>query len=311
MKHDTFKGSDPANHELLKELRTIMIGSMNASHEAIAELDRKGLATQEVKTNQFGERALAADVASEDVMIEKFGEASCPVLVISEEHKPTELHSEIEAPRILVVMDGLDGSGNKGKDNNYGVMCAVFENDTPRYNECLIAAIGLPNGDILLAERGKGVVLIKKSGGEERQFTDQTASLDQAVQPVVFADKTPTNKGDKLHEFFRLNTILADQLEVNMGVASGRSGSIAGNIVKVAKGEAALDIGATRKGNLEYATAWLVINEAGGVIETFDGDRWKDLGGQEFLSYGQQDHVPVVMSANPMVAEQFRNAMNF
>ena len=66
-------------------------------------------------------------------------------------------------------------------------------------------------------------------------------------------------------------------------------------------GEADLVLECTRKGNLEIATAYGLITEAGGVMVTADGE---DLGKQRYFEYGQREEefLPVITAATKELA---------
>ena len=294
--------------ELLSEAQEAVVGGLLGSYALYRQLGPAGTELLD-QVNVYGERPVQLDVASEAALLAALADMPVPVTVRSEEHGTRELNAESEGPRLLAVMDGLDGSSVYRRDwehGRFGTMFAIFDNDNPTYDDFLAAGIMLhASGTLLLAVRGQRLQAIQVDSGEyTAPTTDDTALLRPGV--VAYADKADVPDNHPLHDYFALNTTMADHIEVVTGVETVRSGSTAANVAAVAMGEAVLDLGATRKGNLEYATAWAIIKAAGGVMETIDG---RSLGERRFLELGQRSHKPIIIAANESVAAQVREAL--
>ncbi len=288
--------------ELLEQATQIVINGLTATYNVHETLGPDGVEAK--LQNRFGETALAADVNAEAVLIDALHTMGRPVLVHSEEHGIFEINTGLAGQRLLAVMDGLDGSSVYQKERGtgrYGTMFALFENDNPNYADYVAAGIMLHSqATLLLAVRGQSLRAINlKSSETSYPRTDKQARLVPGA--VVFTEKATAPEGSSLYDYFRLNTALAERIETGAGLQTRRSGSTAGNVSAVALGEAAMDVSATRKGNLEFATAFPVVTAAGGVVETIDGE---DLGDKSFLDFGQRTHVPVIVAANRAVADQ-------
>ena len=73
------------------------------------------------------------------------------------------------------------------------------------------------------------------------------------------------------------------------------------NYIDLIDGNVEVVIEGTRKGNLEIATAYPLVKEAGGVIVTIDG---KSLGNKSYLNYGQKEHNPVISVCTTQLAHE-------
>jgi fructose-1,6-bisphosphatase/inositol monophosphatase family enzyme len=156
-------------------------------------------------------------------------------------------------------------------------------------------------GEMLIAKRGGGLMIVNLKT-QETSAPKANSEMQLNKDAIVFADESKVDASHNLYTFFSLNTMMADKLRATLGIESHRSGSTAANIVAVATGNAALDIGATRKGNLEFASGYAIIYSAGGVMETVSG---KDIGDELFLEFGQKEHLPVIVAANKHIAQRF------
>ena len=300
---------DPIKPEILRNVEIAVRRGLIHSFQLHEELGERG--TDKQQTNSFGETALLMDIYSEQVMMDALRELPYRFLVRTEEHGEVEINPEADGPCYLVVMDGLDGSSVYDKERgtgNYGPMFVIYDNDDPTYEEYMVAGVmNLSTGEMLIAAKGKDLASENLRTGEQSKVrANADATLDENA--VVFADATEVDEDHNLHGFFTLNGNMAGKLHDELGVRSYRTGSTAANIMAVAKGEAVLDIGATRKGNLEFASAYAIIKASGGVMQTVGGE---DLGKLKFREFGQgeKEFIPVIAAANEEVAERFWNTM--
>lgn len=261
----------------------------------------------ETEINQFGDTQLAVDVGSERAILQVMEETGLPIDVRGEELGQLQLAEGQSGPRLLAVIDGLDGSSLYKKERgigNYGTMFALYENNNPRYDEYLAAGIMLHSAArLLLAVKGAGVRSIDVQSGDGASVTASTDNLtpDALIYTDDDASVTPDNV---LYPYFQTNLkTWAEPLRA-AGFTTQRTGSSAGYYADLALGKALVVGEATRKGNLELATAYAIVREAGGKI--LDAKTWADIGDKHFLTYGQQTHEPLVAVANQGVANQLR-----
>ena len=69
--------------------------------------------------------------------------------------------------------------------------------------------------------------------------------------------------------------------------------------VDVASGMADLALECTRKGNLEFAVAYGLINESGGVMMSIDGEYFGD---KKYLEFGQDKNIPTITASTKELA---------
>lgn len=245
------------------------------------------------KQNQFGEIALAADIEAEAVIIKNLRALSAPVRIVSEEHGALDL---VDKPKLLVVIDGLDGSTlyekNKG-DTRAGTMVAVFDGIDPLYNDYLYCGIiEHKTARLLYATYGEGCRLLELKSGETTEVhSSQTAHLDRNTR--MYLD-FPYPGTDKLFAKIlkRFKPMLAE--------------STAAAYLDVATGVADLNLESTRKGNLEAAAAFGLINESGGVIVDSKGE---SLGSRKYFEYGQFHQLPVIAASTLKLAQEAVNQL--
>lgn len=298
--HNTY----PVVPERNEQLRQVVHDGLIAVYHVHEDLGADGVNAVEI--NQFGDQAMAADVQSERVVLDTLEAAGIPAIVHSEEHGVVRVNPDIDKP-VLAVLDGLDGSSLYKKERGealYGTMFAVFENDNPTYNQYIAAGLTLPSvHKMLLAKRGEGVQVIDLETGE----TTETHASDQTLTTasLIFADGVETPADAPLHDYFQTNYDKFVAPLKQAGYETHRTGSSAAYYAQLALG-AALAVGeSTRKGNLEYATAYALIKEAGGQFVS--AETWEDIGEQPFLTYGQDRHIPHVAVANETVLNQLKD----
>jgi len=303
MNHNVFNDKDPINPELLKNAEIAVRRGLVQSYYLHEELGEAG--TEARQQNEFGDTAMAMDIFSEKVMLESLEQLPYRFLVRTEEHGELEVNEHLGGPRYLAVMDGLDGSSVYEKHRNeagYGPMFAIFSNDNPTYDDYVVSGIMmLSSGEMLIAKKGEKLVSENVRTGEK---SEPRAAQNDVLNgnAIVFADQSKVDPSNSLYKFFTLNGQVADTLHkhVNFVIPPRRTGSTAANIVDIATGEATLDIGATRKGNLEFASAYGILKAAGAVMETEGGI---DLGTKRFLEFGQDDNILVLAAANKDIAK--------
>jgi fructose-1,6-bisphosphatase/inositol monophosphatase family enzyme len=302
MNHNTL-GASPEFEE--KAIDAVHDGLIAAYH-VHEDLGADGVNAVEI--NQFGDQAMAADVQSERVVLDTLQAAGISATVHSEEHGVVEINHDLGEP-VLAVLDGLDGSSLYKKERGealYGTMFAIFENGNPTYNQYIAAGLTLPSiHKMLLATRGEGVKVVDLETGETGDVHTSTDNLTRDA--LIFADGVETPVDAPLHDYFQNNYDTFVKPLLRDGFETHRTGSSAAYYAQVAMGEALVVGESTRKGNLEYATAYALIKEAGGLFVS--AETWEDIGEQPFLTYGQDRHIAHVAVANSTVLTQLKDTL--
>jgi myo-inositol-1(or 4)-monophosphatase len=182
-----------------------------------------------------------ADISADRLILEAISERYPDSKVLSEELSP-RLDSE-SSP--VWVVDPLDGTTNFSLGLPiWGVSIAQVEDGFP-----VAAAIYFPVlKEIYTAQIGQGAWL---NGDGIRA--------------------SPSNPGNP-NTFFTCCSRTLHRYEVNLRYKTRILGSACYSICAVARGMALIGLEATPK-IWDIAASWLIVGEAGGVIETFDGSR--------------------------------------
>lgn len=258
-----------------------------------------GHATDKVRTNQFGDMAMEADIRAEESMVHVLREAGVEATIEGEEVGTLNIELGKGAVSRLVVMDGLDGSSVYPKGELCGSMIAIFEaGKEPTYGNVSAAAISLDAlGKAIIAGKDKGAFLI--------DLNDPTAAAEAIATSQgdlgsgdIFVDEVREglDPSDKLFGYFDGNRrVFGDELR-DAGFSPRRLGSSAAHYALLALGEAMIVGEATRKRNLEFPAAFRVVTEAGGSMVV--ASTRESLAHQNYYRFGQQEHVPVLTAAN-------------
>jgi fructose-1,6-bisphosphatase/inositol monophosphatase family enzyme len=291
------------------------------AYQAHEELGESGVAMQ--TKNQFGDSALLADVMCEQACIDSLqklaDDVGATITVHSEEHGQFQIEptGPSKSLKYTAVIDGIDGSAvyknSRGK-GLYGTMFALFDGDNPVYDDYLAAGLVIPSKqEILLATNGAGVSCIDaaKNMPPRQVATDAVARL--SVGTLVFVDdRFPNLQLDAKHyDYHHINQrIFGDPLRA-AGYDVVDSGSTAAYCYLIATGQALLLGDATRKGNLEYATMYAIVKEAGGVMAAFNpaAKTFEPIGQKPFISWGQDRHTPTATAANQQVLDQLQTLL--
>jgi fructose-1,6-bisphosphatase/inositol monophosphatase family enzyme len=289
--------------QLVNTAAGIVEKALLASYSTYVRLGDAGTAS--VQKNQFGDTALRGDIEAEEAVMFVLRHAKLEAKVFSEEHGEQQINLGQDLPKVTGVLDGIDGSSVYVKDREhgkYGTLLALFAGEDPSYADYLAAGIMQhATGKLLLAVRGKGLVVIDVRTGSRAQAHAKTAQSLQTGAVIAYVDNMSVDKNHPLYKYFSLNDATFAKPLRQAGIETICLGASAAYYAAVATGEADLVGESTRKGNLEIATAYGLAVEAGGVMVTIDG---KDLGPQRLLEFGQQTHIPILTAANPSVAEE-------
>jgi len=293
------------NPELERQVAEAVHNGLFAAFTVHESLGPDGVTA--MQPNQFGETALVADVKAEEAVLSALSSINARIEVISEEHGSVIINADnASGSRLLGVLDGLDGSSVYQKERGvgrYGTMFALFADENPRYADYLAAGIMEHSTHRLyLAIKGQPLECIDVITGE---VTYPTTKPEAQITPsmVALVDTTQVGTDDKLYDYFNQNGQVFTASLQKFGIQSKRTGSSAASYAAIANGEADIVGESTRKGNLEFATAYAIVTAAGGVMQTLDGT---DLGIQDFRTFGQNSHTPILTAANATLADLVR-----
>jgi fructose-1,6-bisphosphatase/inositol monophosphatase family enzyme len=277
---------------MVDESKLVELGikALEIAHKVHEELGDKGL--EPVQKNPHGETSLVGDIEAEKAVIDTFKEANIPLRIISEEHGQVDLSDN---PEFLAVLDGLDGTSvyktARGK-GRYGTMFGIFSNLNPSYEDYIFGGVMEHSSKKLYyAVKNKGGFLVEK-GKQSPLKCSTKCSLDDSTRIYVDFE---FDKG-------RNTTIIQDvYLSKLKGHNLLREKSSAIHYVDFAHDKSDLVLECTRKGNLEIAVAFVLVNEAGGVIVTIDGT---SIGKKKYLTLGQDEYIPIISASTMELARE-------
>lgn len=279
--------------------RLEMIGNL-ALLEAQNIHNQLGKSGEEViSKNQFGETALKVDIEAEKAVLRIFEEKRISIKVISEEHGIVIIGNN---PKLIGILDGLDGSGlykkQRGKAR-YGTMLGIYNSTDPSYKDYVYGGIIVPTqSKLYFASINNGAFLM--TNGKTEQIH---CFLDHKLDPKSIKICIDT-------EFDRLfgTKIFTDVAKIFSGYNLSCAKSTAIHYADLVTGDADLVFECTRKGNIELAAAFPIINEAGGVtIDQFG----QNIAYQKYLKFGQNRHLLVISASNLSLAKAVVDKLNF
>jgi len=269
-----------------KSIEELTLKALFAARRRFLELGEDGK-EQIQKENRFDETTLRADWESEEAVINVFRQEKIPITIVSEEHGKVQIS---KTQKYTAVLDGIDGTRAYTRNNGgyYGTMVGVFKGVNPSYGDYLCSGVmEHSTGSLFFAEKGKKAHLDNR----EKEFfllrCNQTTRLDERIK--IFIDS-----------YWEFNRKTFSERLVGFNVPEFKLSST-DSYLRLLLGEADLVLECTRKGNLEIATAYGLITEAGGVMVTADGE---DLGKQRYFEYGQREEefLPVITAATKELA---------
>ncbi len=268
------------------------IKALENAYKVHERLGDKGL--ESVKKNKYGDISLVGDIEAEKAVINTFREANISLRIISEEHGQVDLSDN---PKFLAILDGIDGTSvykTARGEGRYGTMFAIFSNLNPTYDDYIFSGVMEHSSKKLyFAVKNKGGFLIQKG----KQSPLKSSSIGKLKDSKIYVD-----------EFFDRNrnvTFIYDTyLSKLKGYTFLHSNSSAIHYVDLAQGKVDLVLECTRKGNLEIAVAYGLVNEAGGVIVTIDG---VSISEKKYLVLGQDEYIPIISASTIELAQELIN----
>lgn len=295
--------------ELLGIATSAVRQGLKSAFELHERLGQDG--TTEVQSNPFGDTAMRGDIESEEVLISCLESLGKHIQVHSEEHGQLEVGDRALPIELTAVIDGLDGSEVYKKQpgvGRYGTMFAILEGPNPAYKDYLAAGVMEHSTSRLIsAVKGRGLVVTNLRTGEvSNPIANQTATL--RPDSTIYIDSAKiTPDIQRYEQYYTTNKKAFAEPLTRAGYHHLRLGSSAAHFVSLATGEAELVGEATRKGSLEFATAYALVHEAQGVMVTLDGI---DIGKKIFNDFGRDEHIPILAAANDELAKQAISLIN-
>lgn len=276
----------------IERVERIGIEALQNAFATHNSLGKQGL--EVVHKNQLGETVLRGDIACEEAVLGVLEKYGLPIVVHSEEHGIKQVGDK---PRYLGVLDGIDGSGvykNEFGKGRYATMFGIFSNIDPRYKDYLFSGIiEHATKRLFYAVKRKGAFVLENGQTKPIHCRD-TKGLDPETMKIL-AD----SDFDKI---FQVN-VVGSITERLAGFDITTLHVIAAHHSSLVNGEADAVIDSTRKRNLEIATSFGLISEAGGAMVTLDGI---SLGNKKYLEFGQGqgEYIPVISAATGPLARR-------
>ena len=276
---------------LQKQLEDLGVEALKRAHEAHERLGNGGL--KRVQKNTYGDTSLVGDIEAEKAIIDTFRDANIPLRIISEEHGQVDLS---ENPQYLAVLDGLDGTNvyvSTKRTGRYGTMFGIFSNLDPTYDDYLFNGVMEHATERLyFASKDKGTFLIEDGQRSLIKCSTRRVLKNARVYINEHFDGAMNSTFFQDTYFSKLDGYPFEYLHNN---------STAIHYVDLANGAVDLVLECTRKGNLEIAAAYGLMNEAGGVTVTPDG---KSIGNKKYLVFGQDRYVALISASTIELAQE-------
>lgn len=276
----------------IERVEQISIDALKAAHVRHNDLGMDG--TVLVQKNQFGETAMRGDIEAEEAGIDVFAQSGLPIFIISEEHDSFPIG---EKPRHTAIFDGIDGSfryQNSFGTGTYATLLGVYPWPDPAYGDYLFSGMMLHGTkQLFYSVAGQGSFVLNVETGE--------------TTPVHIAGPTEVDANIRIH----LADHWPEAREVFELIYEGDYNVVPVNsysecYAEIISGAAALLLTCTGKKNLEPAAAYGFFTQAGGVMETLEGE---DLGPKKYETFGQDKRLPLIVAANRALANDLRSLL--
>jgi fructose-1,6-bisphosphatase/inositol monophosphatase family enzyme len=285
------------NHQELSERETSIeaierlgIAALQNAFRAHNKLAEEGL--KDIPVNPY-RTTIKGDMKAELAVIDTLVNGDFLFLIHSEENGIVKIKNGDRPLEYLAVLDGIDGTKsykeNFGK-GRYATLFGIFSKTDPTYNDYLFSGImEHATGKLFYAVKGKGAFVLK-----DRVKT----RIHCSTKDVLDSGNSVINADTNFDSAFHVHVVgeVADKLpgfDIRLDDSSGA------HYANLAFGAVDAVIECTRKDNLEMAAAYGLVVESGGIMVTLDGKSWGD---QKYLTFGQDDHIPVISAANPSIA---------
>ncbi len=182
-------------------------------------------------------------------------------------------------------------------------MFAIFEGNDPKYDDYIFSGIMEHSSKRLFyAIKNEGRFITQSNVKDYPIMTSGKTTLNVGTRIQIDYDGKAQNR--KWYQFMK--DTLADKLQ---DFKLEWLGASCAYYMDVASGASDIALECTRKGNLEMAIAYGLINESGGIMMTLDG---KDIGNKKYFRFGQKpgEYIPVITAATPALADRLIHHLN-
>lgn len=274
-----------------QKLEIIANEALKAAKKAHDDL---GLAGEDaIQKNKFGDTSLRVDIEAENAVLNTFRGKNVPIKIISEEHGNVLIGNN---PQYLGMLDGLDGTGVYKKERGkgmYGTMLGVYEGVDPSYSDYIYGGIFIHSkNQLYFATKGKGGFVVEKNHKTSLHCSKKT-NLDDSV--IICADLNY----DLVYKTDVLTTLMKKFKSYNILVTR----SYAAHYADLVLGKVDAVIGFTRKDDLEVASAFPLILEAGGVVIDENG---KSLAGQKYNKMREKEYSLFISAGTLELTQSIR-----
>lgn len=259
----------------------LIIQSLKEAYQLYKELLFDGVKLSGT-INQYGDSSLIMDVYIEKLIINYFTQLNIPLRIISEEHGVTNLGLN---PTHILFMDGLDGSSvykNDPENGRFGTMLALYNGLDPYYSDYISAGIiEYSTNTIYVCTKNKGTYLIKNN---KRLGIKCTSDNEIKESSIIYIDKAYEINNRVFSEpLSKYNTIYLK--------------ASAPYYIDFIEGKCIFVLECTRKGNLEIASAYPLVREAGGYMIDLNGNEI-GLTKHFLLSSTEYMYTPIITTSS-------------
>lgn len=281
--------------ETIEQLRGIIQNALLSARKAVVDLG-SGAIELVPSPLSYDNDVMKGDLEAERAVINYLENSGLSVAIHSEEHSWQNIGAQ--HAEYLSVLDGIDGSNEFRKQDpscRSGTMLGLFRGADPTYDDYLIGGIiEYPSGKFYTASRGEGAF----AQAPNAEPVPIHANGQKILRPGFFyVDNNPSKEYKMMQE-------TAAMLTRSGFKPKPRLGSSAMHYAEVADGRIDAVIECTRKGNLEIATAYGIIKEAGGVMLDIEGN---PLGTKKYREFGQNEKLLVITAATQELANEIIN----
>ena len=161
--------------------------------------------------NPSGEQQLAADVAADELLAERFGAIDGIGSYASEERRSVLDIGE----GLSVTVDPLDGSSNLGPNNPVGTIVAAYESTLPARGDDLVAAWFVLYGPLTTVVGTRGETVVESVVVDGAVVRERTVSIPSSPTIYGFGGRVPEWPSD----FEAVANEIATELKLRYGGA--------------------------------------------------------------------------------------------
>jgi myo-inositol-1(or 4)-monophosphatase len=246
---------------------------------AIGSKRLRPFATKPVRKGAGGDKSFPIDIEAEDIIIGSLRSTGEPFSIVSEEAGTFDINGGGR----LVIIDPIDGSKNAISGVPFYCASIAIADDDKVGSISAGYIINLLTGDEFWTEKGKGSF-----------FNGELISCQQDDIYYFVAYEAQSSGGD----FRRVLPLLS-------AARKGRCfGSLALDLAYVAYGAISVFAGPARARIFDFASGYLLVKEAGGVITDIEGNHIEDV------RISLHDRVSLLAAGNRKLHENALGLLN-